>query len=254
MKILFRDFCAALGADPPNSRAWCAHSSQSKLALFTLWEDELTNGYYQFSTTPPPGEKEGNPWRRNLLNVLNLAINEKYESYGIICVAADGHSRPRVRKSFEHERIAVIELERTSGPIVGRVNGYRPVFTDTNGEPCKIGHIDDAIDDIQSAEVGNPDPEYIRRMSGTYERDARVRQLVLQRAKGRCEYCGESAFEKQNGEMFLETHHIISLSAQGRDQLNNVIALCPNHHREAHYGKRWDQLQGEFLDIVGKLS
>ena len=91
-------------------------------------------------------------------------------------------------------------------------------------------------------------------MSGLYERDARVRQMVLERANGRCEYCGERGFKKQNGEVFLESHHIISLSAQGPDQLKNVIALCPNHHREAHYGKRWEQLQSEFLDIVGKLS
>lgn len=254
MTLTFRDFCAALGTEPPNKRAWCAHSSHSKIAIFTLWEDELVNGLYEFSILPPSGEGDRNPWRKNLLNVLNLAIDGKFSKLGIICVAADSHSRPRERKSFERERIAVLELKRTSASVVGRVIAYQPTLWGPNGELCGIGPISEAIDDISSSAIGNPDPEYLRRMSGSYERDVRIRQLVLERAAGRCEFCGQDGFVKQNGEVFLECHHIISLSEQGPDLLTNVIALCPNHHREAHYGKRWEWLQDKFLENLRKLA
>ena len=40
----------------------------------------------------------------------------------------------------------------------------------------------------------------------------------------------------KNKEPFLEVHHVKSLSDGGEDTLDNVIALCPNCHREKHYG------------------
>lgn len=70
-----------------------------------------------------------------------------------------------------------------------------------------------------------------------FVRDARVRAWVRERANGRCEYCGCAGFRMPGGRIYLETHHTISLAAGGHDKVGNVIALCPNHHREAHYGE-----------------
>ncbi|WP_407646473.1 HNH endonuclease [Henriciella aquimarina] len=39
-----------------------------------------------------------------------------------------------------------------------------------------------------------------------------------------------------SGALYLETHHIQPLAEGGADTLTNVIALCPNDHRKAHYG------------------
>jgi HNH endonuclease len=110
-----------------------------------------------------------------------------------------------------------------------------------------------AIDDIDEANSGNESPEYKLRMAGTYVRDPEVRRQVLSRANGICEYGGCSTFKKENGQFYLEAHHVISLSEQGADKLSNVIALCPNHHREAHFGEQWQSLQDEFLQILKKL-
>jgi 5-methylcytosine-specific restriction protein A len=96
-------------------------------------------------------------------------------------------------------------------------------------------------------------------MSGSYFRDNKVRQAVLARANGRCEYGtvqpkGQQCltFEKPDGSQYLETHHVIKLSEKGRDKESNVIALCANHHKEAHFGKNWKQLQDDFLAIVAE--
>jgi hypothetical protein len=110
-----------------------------------------------------------------------------------------------------------------------------------------------AIRDLDSIELGNDDPKYRERMAGTYIRDQGVRSAVLKRAQGSCEYCGETGFMAMSGKPFLETHHVISLSEQGPDKVTNVIALCPNDHRRAHFGKDWKELQDEFLRLLQRM-
>ncbi|APG62653.1 hypothetical protein LPB140_07470 [Sphingorhabdus lutea] len=114
--------------------------------------------------------------------------------------------------------------------------------------------LDSAVDDINDSEVGNNSPEYIRRMAGSYVRDPEVRRQVLSRANGVCEYEGCVPFMNINGQLYLEAHHIISLAEQGEDKISNVIALCPNHHREAHFGEKWESLQDEFKKILERLN
>lgn len=71
-------------------------------------------------------------------------------------------------------------------------------------------------------------------------RNADVVAEVLQRANGICEYCEKPApFIKDiDGNGFLEVHHIIHLSDNGDDTVENAVALCPNCHRQAHYGTK----------------
>lgn len=114
-----------------------------------------------------------------------------------------------------------------------------------------------AIDDIGTVgggQLGNDDPEYRRRMAGTYVRNQRVRDAVLARADGVCEFCGAQGFETRNGRRYLETHHVISLSEQGPDTLSNVIALCAQDHRRAHFGADWKRLQRKFKEKLTALN
>lgn|GEM_PF-1027723 len=74
-----------------------------------------------------------------------------------------------------------------------------------------------------------------------------VRDVVLQRAQGVCELCGEPGFTTKEGSVFLETHHVVPLSEGGADTVNNVAALCPNDHREAHYGARASAIREQLL-------
>jgi len=74
-----------------------------------------------------------------------------------------------------------------------------------------------------------------------------VRDEALLRAKGNCEHCGEEGFRTKAGSLYLESHHIIPLSEKGIDHISNVIALCPNHHREAHFSEKSSELRKMFL-------
>jgi len=87
-----------------------------------------------------------------------------------------------------------------------------------------------------------------------YVRDAAVRAAVLRRANGRCEYCGEPGFLLTDGNLFLETHHIVPLSENGRDTVANVAAVCANHHREAHHGVSAGAIRERLLAVAANAG
>lgn len=100
---------------------------------------------------------------------------------------------------------------------------------------------------------GTPGTETPRRaaVSGTaYLRDPAVRASVLERSNGRCEYCDAPGFRTGKGRLYLETHHVIPLSENGKDRVWNVAALCPNHHREAHSGELAPVIRKALLEFL----
>jgi 5-methylcytosine-specific restriction protein A len=48
---------------------------------------------------------------------------------------------------------------------------------------------------------------------------------------------------KSNGRPYLEVHHTIPLAEGGLDIVENTLALCPNCHREAHFGESWAEFR-----------
>lgn len=81
-------------------------------------------------------------------------------------------------------------------------------------------------------------PEEIQIVSKAYKRNPDVIAAVLKRAGSDCENCGnEAPFNRRsNGTPYLEVHHVIPLSEDGDDTVDNAIAVCPNCHRELHFG------------------
>lgn len=81
-------------------------------------------------------------------------------------------------------------------------------------------------------------PDVITVVSKVYKRSPEVVVATLRRAKGYCEKCGCKApfIRKSDHTPYLEVHHRIPLSEGGEDNLENTIALCPNCHRELHFG------------------
>ena len=71
-----------------------------------------------------------------------------------------------------------------------------------------------------------------------FERNPDVVAEVLHRANGICEHCGKPApfLRRRDGSAYLEVHHRVQLANGGEDTVENATALCPNCHRELHYG------------------
>ena len=73
----------------------------------------------------------------------------------------------------------------------------------------------------------------------TYDRNPHIVAQALVRANGICEACEATApfARRSDNSAYLEVHHMVPLAAGGLDKLENLIALCPNCHREAHHGQ-----------------
>jgi 5-methylcytosine-specific restriction protein A len=81
-------------------------------------------------------------------------------------------------------------------------------------------------------------PEKYRATTTVFKRNPDVIAEVLCRANGICEACAAMApFNRQSDETpYLEVHHKIPLSKDGPDTVENAVALCPNCHRQEHFG------------------
>jgi len=66
------------------------------------------------------------------------------------------------------------------------------------------------------------------------DRDYRIIENVKRIYDNRCQICGFT-FKKKNGEFYSEGHHLIPLSEGGTQERDNIVILCPNHHRMMHY-------------------
>lgn len=106
----------------------------------------------------------------------------------------------------------------------------------------------DAINDI-----GTDYQERSLGYTSSYLRDPEVRKAVMLRAKGNCEYCGRQGFLCVDGTPYLESHHIRALAEDGADRMSNVIALCSEDHRQAHFGANRDEIETKMVEIVSKL-
>lgn len=84
---------------------------------------------------------------------------------------------------------------------------------------------------------GIKEPEKTHSQLTSFSRDPKVKAWVIKEASGKCECCGGCApFTTAEGEPFLEVHHLRRLADGGSDTVTNTVALCPNCHRELHYG------------------
>jgi hypothetical protein len=72
-----------------------------------------------------------------------------------------------------------------------------------------------------------------------YERSPLVIAITRKRAGYSCEVegCTSPTFVTDDGERFVEVHHLTPLAQGGEDTIENTACLCPTHHREIHHGK-----------------
>lgn len=126
------------------------------------------------------------------------------------------------------------------------VRGVSPEKTSVAKELNKSSHFADqfSLPDL-------PD----RRLTGgsAFARSQEVRQAALDRASGTCEVCEERGFITDAGAVFLETHHVIPLAEGGPDVEWNVVAICPNDHRRAHFSKDRAEMRSRLVEHLIEL-
>jgi hypothetical protein len=152
-----------------------------------------------------------------------------------------------MRTSTDPSQKASSVRARLLDPLPWRIQSY-DIKT---GETVLVRGVEQApkIDQFDLPELGSTVPKTVDSRGTAFVRDPAVRHAVLERAAGRCEYCFVPGFITTTGAVFLETHHIVPLSDGGADTVANVAAVCPNHHREAHYGTSAPVIR-DFLLVV----
>lgn len=102
---------------------------------------------------------------------------------------------------------------------------------------------------------GSKKPSSIQSFVTQFVRDPEVVSWVLAEAAGRCECCETPApFVRDDGSPFLEVHHVQRLADGGEDTTNNAVAICPNCHRELHYGANKKALAKKLQEKIARLQ
>jgi len=68
-----------------------------------------------------------------------------------------------------------------------------------------------------------------------YKRDNKTIALIKILRNFKCQICGYSIVKK-DGTNYIEAAHIIPKNQKGRETPNNILLLCPNHHKEFDLG------------------
>jgi hypothetical protein len=94
----------------------------------------------------------------------------------------------------------------------------------------------DLIKKFESKLSGAP-PTEKRKTAYAISRNPTIANLIKRRAGYKCEFCGEPGFQKKNGGLYAEAHHLHELGQGGADLPSNLVCLCAGCHRRIHWGK-----------------
>ena len=99
-------------------------------------------------------------------------------------------------------------------------------------------------------------PEVKERISRTIERGP-VGAMLKRKNGFRCQVCTALGlhpfgFRKQNGEHYVEAHHVMPVSSGEIGSLasSNVMIVCANHHRQLHYGDVRVTIEHRVFDLL----
>ena len=205
-------------------------------------EDVLTQMKKHFASKHPSGTVEE-------------MRDEDGEVTGLHWAKDEGETEPLV--SIEGEEVTVAVTASTEEEAVAKLQERLQHLT---GNPELI------LDSPVNRHEPEPDPEPNPRTLSTelahseetggprrksrvvergYERNHKLVGLAKRRADYRCEVkgCTVELFVKPDGHRYVEVHHLIMMAEGGPDTLENMVCLCPNHHRELHYGENGKSLK-----------
>lgn len=182
--------------------------------------------------------------------ILQVVMQENIPAYGLVCIAHDPNATPRSIKEIKSDFLIRLRIEKVGNLVFGYHLGSVHMLEVAREIRKSKDSREDGLSDLDDIPAGNETPDRASTSSWVVIRDPDVRAYVLNQAKGRCEHCGRAGFLMKSGRRYLEAHHVIALSAKGKDTVDNVIALCPEHHREAHYGSDAESLEMDFLKCI----
>jgi 5-methylcytosine-specific restriction enzyme A len=221
---------AVPAANPKYCYNWVFVENKN-LIVFNIWFEGIgkSGDEFHYYLNPKEGAKKESGLRKKRAEdmdaALELAWNSQIPVNVILLVerkfiseaSAKGNARV-AKRGLDTELWVVENYDTATGEA--KITRNNTIFVD------QFSVIESKIDL----------PERVIREVGVYLRDPKIREKVRFRSAGKCEYCGVLGFKTSNGAIYVETHHVVPLSENGLDCVRNVAALCPDHHRQAHFG------------------
>jgi hypothetical protein len=104
------------------------------------------------------------------------------------------------------------------------------------------------LDDLKNLQPTDSEEVYVNQK--TYKRDNKTIAQIKILRDFKCQIC-QTAILKKDGSKYIEAAHIKAKHQRGRETLDNIILLCPNHHKEFDLGDRIIKSHNsDFIDIV----
>jgi hypothetical protein len=123
---------------------------------------------------------------------------------------SDTFDRKRVLQAiYNHDRIALAQHHNAKGAVAETAPQYAPI--DEGGGSFSTFLVEET----------------------RYRRNPALADTLKSYYRYRCQVCGND-FEPRYSTSLAESHHVQYLSQGGLDVSQNIIVLCPNHHRIVH--------------------
>jgi 5-methylcytosine-specific restriction enzyme A len=97
--------------------------------------------------------------------------------------------------------------------------------------------------------LNNNKPEIITHSLTSYKRENKAIALIKILRGSKCQICGIGV-PKEDGSFYVEAAHIKPKRSGGNEALENIILLCPNHHKEFDLNKQVIQHNGTSINIT----
>lgn len=233
-------FSGEPAANPNYCYEWCFRNDKAKVAVLNVWHEQLVekDGDIQITINiRKVGDESSNTSRKRRAQSMDSLIRvASMYNWTIRAIIMDG-------------RQLNDGTEKASQRMLDKMEWHIRHYDADTGE-CLLVRGPGKSMFVDQFDLRNEEQNQKSVTANVYERSEQVRRHALERAGGNCEYCGEQGFMTISGRRYLETHHIEPLSLGGKDDSTNVIALCPHHHRYAHYSEDRESFKIELNEIL----
>lgn len=169
-------------------------------------------------------------------NITDLQVtNHNYK-----CIVTHGKIQPK------DEEVILSWIEEIDSTIDNSIE-RQELENILNVENSK--DINKLIDNLNKRYTGMP--AYKKNISYSINRPTPLKKALIERDGTKCKICGFVGFLKKTGETYCELHHMIELNNLAPNTLQswNILVVCPNCHRQLHYGN----VSTEFLNPRWKI-
>lgn len=162
------------------------------------------------------------------------------------------HEEIRPDREGKDRKVFVFHLDINSVLPEHKVKEIQAVYEVPTLRQLRQKSLDELRTEILTKTPLDAKPEL--RAALVRNRAAATKQYVITRSSGKCEGCNIPAPFKTRTGPYLECHHLYRVADGGSDDPLNVIALCPNCHRRAHYSVGARDFNQELMAKVIKIE